>query len=105
MQLSDSNYLITVKIGTPGTLFTLIFDTGSADLWVTTPNCAGCTSTTPGFDASQSSTYMNTSTPVALYNVWGMAVGNVFQDTIVMNGLTVENQIMGISFYLPVCLG
>ena len=31
---NDSEYLCPVTIGTPGTTFTLDFDTGSADLWV-----------------------------------------------------------------------
>lgn len=31
---NDSEYLCPVTIGTPGKVFTLDFDTGSADLWV-----------------------------------------------------------------------
>ena len=33
---NDSEYLCQVTIGTPGKTFTLDFDTGSADLWVST---------------------------------------------------------------------
>lgn len=36
---NDSEYLCPVTIGTPGQVFNLDFDTGSADLWVRTLHC------------------------------------------------------------------
>ena len=39
---NDSEYLCPVTIGTPGTTFTLDFDTGSADLWVRNRNLCNC---------------------------------------------------------------
>lgn len=93
-------YLATVSIGTPAQKLTLDFDTGSADLWVwSTELPSSITSSSSGkghavFDPSKSSTFKNTegSTWQISYGDGSGASGTVGTDTLVLGGISVENQ-------------
>jgi cathepsin D len=45
-----------IDVGTPPAGFSVVLDTGSADLILAEPNCNGCQSDTPGYQPSSSST-------------------------------------------------
>ncbi|KAF9442665.1 acid protease [Macrolepiota fuliginosa MF-IS2] len=92
-QGGDSGYYGSLAIGTPGTSFNLILDTGSADLWVADSQCTtGCISI-PTFQSSSSSTFQNLSKPFQITYGSGQAQGSLVQDMIQMAGFSVPNQI------------
>ncbi|KAK6940238.1 Xylanase inhibitor, C-terminal [Dillenia turbinata] len=53
--LNVGNYLVRVKIGTPGQLMFMVLDTSSDAAWVPSSGCTGCSSTT--FAPNSSTTY------------------------------------------------
>ena len=54
--LAHQRYNITVKLGSQPQAFSLLFDTGSTDVWVAKPISSGCTPNYPdGFDMAKSS--------------------------------------------------
>lgn len=56
---NDLEYVANIKIGTPGQLFTMLMDTGSANLYIADLSCKHCPSQHK-FDSSLSSTYNKT---------------------------------------------
>lgn len=95
-QNSDSSYFGTISVGTPGQNLNVILDTGSADLWVATTECTTCSSQTPTFDISKSSTFKVASgqSDVAIHYGSGEVQGNVVEDSVSMGGFTVNPQIL-----------
>ncbi|KAF7770563.1 hypothetical protein Agabi119p4_6537 [Agaricus bisporus var. burnettii] len=92
-QGGDSSYYGTMSLGTPGTSFNVILDTGSSDLWVADSNCqAGCTSIST-FQSSSSSTFQNLSTPFQITYGSGQAQGTLARDVVQMAGFAVPNQV------------
>ena len=117
-QQNDSEYLCSVTIGTPGQKFNLDFDTGSADLWVSslrsqsvssqanvdlqmfsTELPKSVTAPTGGnthnvFDPKKSSTYKATkgSSWKISYGDNSSASGTVATDNVNIGGLLIKNQ-------------
>jgi len=76
----DIGYSANVSVGTPGQVFTMVPDTGSADLWI-----PGSTSDDPGhnkFTTSSSSTFQSTSQKFSDSYGLGAASGNVGRDSV-----------------------
>jgi cathepsin D len=105
----NSEYIGTIGVGTPAQTVTMIFDTGSSDVWVESRKCSSCDLSNElktGFDSSKSSTY----TIVKDSDVWGKGgvqktfslnygsggvSGVVCKETLTINSLALTDTLIG----------
>jgi cathepsin D len=94
----DSSYIASLTIGTPPQSFEVVLDTGSSDLWLPSQNCPTCTTGSPIFDTSKSSTFKGTPTSsssnaeISIGYGSGAVQGTLGSDTVTMGGFTVPSQ-------------
>ncbi|XP_003798803.1 pepsin A [Otolemur garnettii] len=94
----DTEYFGTIGIGTPAQEFTVIFDTGSSNLWVPSVYCSSpACSNHNRFNPQSSSTYQATSQTVSIAYGTGSMTGILGYDTVQVGGITDTNQIFGLS--------
>nr|ATY35192.1 aspartic protease [Rhizomucor miehei] len=88
-------FSVPVSIGTPPRDFVLIFDTGSADLWVPGNDCSaldGCPGTAI-YDKNASSTWSPSEYKFNITYIKGGAVGHYGTETIKLAGAQLEKQV------------
>lgn len=88
----NSQYYGEITLGTPAQSFEVIFDTGSADLWVASSNCDSSCGRHAEYDSSKSSTYQANGTSFDIMYGSGPVSGYQSIDTLNMGGLDVTNQ-------------
>ncbi|XP_075404152.1 pepsin A [Tenrec ecaudatus] len=94
----DMEYFGTIAIGTPPQEFTVIFDTGSSNLWVPSIYCSSpACSNHNRFNPQKSSTYQATSQTVSIAYGTGSMTGILGYDTVQVAGIADTNQIFGLS--------
>ncbi|XP_072194194.1 pepsin A [Excalfactoria chinensis] len=94
----DASYYGTISIGTPQQDFTVIFDTGSSNLWVPSIYCkSSACSNHHLFNPSKSSTYVSTNETVYIAYGTGSMSGILGYDTVAVSNIDVKNQIFGLS--------
>ncbi|NP_001079037.1 pepsinogen 4, group I (pepsinogen A) L homeolog precursor [Xenopus laevis] len=94
----DIEYYGTISIGTPPQEFTVIFDTGSANLWVPSVYCSSqACSNHNRFNPQQSSTFQATNTPVSIQYGTGSMSGFLGYDTLQVGNIQISNQMFGLS--------
>lgn len=78
---SNAQYYGEISLGTPGQCFKVLFDTGSANLWVPGPQCPsqGCVGR-PKFDCKQSKTCKATERPFSVTYGSGKMTGLINND-------------------------
>ena len=88
----DAQYYGPIQIGTPGQNFKVVYDTGSANLWVPAHNCSLTCWFHPKFQSSASSTYKVNGT---IFNImYGSGPVNGFEgdDTVTVGNQKVAGQ-------------
>ncbi|MQM15364.1 hypothetical protein Taro_048310 [Colocasia esculenta] len=91
----DAQYYGEISIGTPPQTFTVIFDTGSSNLWVPSSKCyfsVACYFHSK-YKSSQSSTYQKNGKPAEIHYGTGAISGFFSQDHVKVGDLVVKNQV------------
>ncbi|CAK9157979.1 unnamed protein product [Ilex paraguariensis] len=90
----DAQYYGEIGIGTPSQKFTVIFDTGSSNLWVPSVKCyfsVACYFHSK-YKSSESSTYKKNGKSAAIHYGSGSVLGFFSQDYVKLGDLVVKNQ-------------
>ncbi|CAB1311831.1 unnamed protein product [Coregonus sp. 'balchen'] len=95
---ADLAYFGVISIGTPPQSFTVIFDTGSSNLWIPSIYCSSQACANHNrFNPSLSSTFRNAGKSLSIQYGTGSMTGFEGFDTVVVGGIPVKNQIFGLS--------
>uniref|UniRef100_A0A1B0GJE0 Peptidase A1 domain-containing protein n=2 Tax=Lutzomyia longipalpis TaxID=7200 RepID=A0A1B0GJE0_LUTLO len=92
----DTQYYGVISLGTPPQKFTVVFDTGSANLWIPSAKCDSSNEACKNhntYDASKSSTYHANGTKFSIRYGDGSMQGFLSQDYLAIGGFRVEDQV------------
>eukprot|EP00455_Lapot_gusevi_P026465 TRINITY_DN2791_c0_g1_i2.p1 TRINITY_DN2791_c0_g1~~TRINITY_DN2791_c0_g1_i2.p1 ORF type:complete len:372 (+),score=168.29 TRINITY_DN2791_c0_g1_i2:57-1172(+) len=87
----NAQYYGSIQVGSPGQTFTVIFDTGSSNLWIPSKKCSNCGSH-PEYDSSSSSTYRANGTVFKIQYGSGPVSGFYSVDNVNFGGAIVQKQ-------------
>ncbi|XP_045912261.1 pepsin A-like [Micropterus dolomieu] len=95
---ADLSYYGVVSIGTPPQSFSVIFDTGSSNLWVPSVGCSSQACQNHNmFNPQQSSTFQSNGQSLSIQYGTGSMTGYLGSDTVTVGGISVANQVFGLS--------
>ncbi|KAJ7131941.1 aspartic peptidase A1 [Mycena filopes] len=96
---NDSEFVATVKLGTPNRAFEIVMDSGSGDFWVKSDLCksnGGSCGNTLSLSENSSSTFVNTHKHWSVIYGSGAAAGDIVRDNVVLAGMTLNNHTFGV---------
>lgn len=85
--ISNLQYFGDISIGTPPTEFTVMFDTGSSDLWV--PDCSFLPKPRHCFDEEHSSTHVSGGGQKTISYAKGQVTGSMGKDSVELAGIPI----------------
>ncbi|KAF6738466.1 Cathepsin E-A [Oryzias melastigma] len=98
----DAQYYGEISLGTPEQNFSVIFDTGSSDLWVPSSYCVSqACAFHRRFKAFKSSSFHHDGRTFGIHYGSGHLLGVMGKDTLRIGNLTILNQEFGESVYEP----
>jgi len=101
IEAQDIGYLATVQIGTPPRDFLVLMDSGSADFWVGSENCAsqaggGC-GNHQFLGTKTSSSFVDSAKPFQVTYGTGQVKGTIVKDDINLGGLALKGHVFGVA--------
>ncbi|KAJ8245490.1 hypothetical protein GJAV_G00271290 [Gymnothorax javanicus] len=98
----DAQYYGEISLGTPAQNFTVVFDTGSADLWIPSSYCVSEACVTHHrFKAFESSSYSHDGRVFSIHYGSGHLLGVLAKDILKVGNISVADQQFGESVYEP----
>ncbi|XP_062282625.1 pepsin A-like [Scomber scombrus] len=95
---ADMAYYGVISIGTPPQSFMVVFDTGSSNLWVPSVSCnSQACQNHHKFNPQQSSSFVSNGEALSIYYGTGSMTGILGSDTVEVGGISVANQVFGLS--------